>query len=63
MLFFEFCHSLELIEKSGKNGAKQRHLDVLWDKVHLIAHAHLHRRIVADILRRTAARQSRVICS
>jgi hypothetical protein len=33
MMFHEFCHALELIEKSGKNGAKQRNLDVLWEKV------------------------------
>jgi hypothetical protein len=33
MMFHEFCHALELIDKSGKNGAKQRNLDVLWEKV------------------------------
>ncbi len=33
IMFYEFCHALELIEKSGKNGAKQRYLDVLWAKV------------------------------
>ncbi len=31
-MFYEFCHSLELIEKSGKNGGKQRNLDLLWEK-------------------------------
>ncbi len=33
IMFYEFCHALELIEKSGKNGAKQRYLDELWAKV------------------------------
>jgi hypothetical protein len=33
IMFHEFCRSLELIEKSGKNGSKQRSLDALWDKV------------------------------
>ena len=64
MMFHEFCHALELIEKSGKNGAKQRNLDVLWEKVRAaVCQAAIGASLTRDTSRRTVAPQRPAISS